>query len=111
MKVLFDEARAFLYISDNFGGNIDLNPKQALELMDFLLREAETIRGYTLVEEMAEAEQEMQALDTSVDPDGLDKEGQQAWNEYQRPEAIEPVKHWATEWEKHSLLDYRKEEF
>lgn len=46
MKLLFDEARAFLYIADNFGGNIDLNPKQAMELLDFLLEKAEDIREY-----------------------------------------------------------------
>jgi hypothetical protein len=46
MIKFFDEARAYLYVSDNFGGNIDLKPQQAMELLDFLLQNAEDIRGY-----------------------------------------------------------------
>lgn len=34
-----------------------------------------------------EAEQEMQALDEQLDPDGLDEQGQATWNEYQSEES------------------------
>lgn len=44
-----------------------------------------------VVGEAYEQEQDMQQLDTAVDPDGLDKEGQAAWNELQRPDALEPL--------------------
>jgi hypothetical protein len=36
-------------------------------------------------------EQDMQQLDTAVDLDGLDAQGQEAWDELQKPEAIEPL--------------------
>lgn len=64
LTVTFDEARAFLYISDNFGGNIDLNPKQAMELLDFLLQKAEDIRGYITPEDIAQG-----YLDTAIGQD------------------------------------------
>jgi hypothetical protein len=35
-----------LHIADNFGGSVQLNPVQAMDLMDFLLRHAERIRKY-----------------------------------------------------------------
>jgi hypothetical protein len=36
-------------------------------------------------------EQDMQQLDTAVDPDGLDAQGQTAWNEYEKPNALEEL--------------------
>src|SRR5437879_2221266 len=77
---LFDEGRAYLYIADNFGGNVDLNPQQAIELMDFLLLHAEDIRGYTL--KYGGEEQKMQVLEEAM------------WEEYLDEEAIEPVRSW-----------------
>ena len=35
-----------------------------------------------------QAEQEMQALDAKLDPDGLGAEGQQAWNAFQKEEQL-----------------------
>jgi hypothetical protein len=52
MKVLknftitFPEQQGMLNISDNFGGSVQLNPVQAMDLMDFLLRHAERIRKH-----------------------------------------------------------------
>jgi hypothetical protein len=39
-----------------------------------------------LAEDIMQAEQEMQALDAKFDPDGLDKQGQAAWDEYESEE-------------------------
>ena len=85
MEILFDEARAYLYISVGLGRSIDLNPKQALELMDFLLQRAEDIRGYTLVEQMHEAEAGMQALESKMwekYQNGRDKPSEEAIDYY-----------------------------
>lgn len=37
-----------------------------------------------IIQEWIEAEQGMQALDQALDPDGLSKEGQEAWGEYEK---------------------------
>lgn len=42
--ITFPLEQGMLNISDNFGGSVQLNPVQAMDLMDFLLRRAETIR-------------------------------------------------------------------
>lgn len=34
-----------LHIADNLGGSVQINPVQAMDLMDFLLRHAERIRA------------------------------------------------------------------
>jgi hypothetical protein len=46
-----------------------------------------------IIQEWIEAELEMQDLDQALDPDGLDKEGQAAWNALQAEKAIEPVEY------------------
>jgi hypothetical protein len=67
--ITFPESKGVLHIQDNFGGAIQLNPVQAMDLMDFLLRHAERIRGHMSTD----------ALETA------------AWESFQRQNAIECI--------------------
>jgi hypothetical protein len=44
--------QGMLSIQDNAGNTVLLNPKQAIDLMDFLLKYAELIRGYMSTDEL-----------------------------------------------------------
>lgn len=67
--ISFPESKGMLSIQDSIGGSIQLNPVQAMDLMDFLLRKAEMIRACMSTD----------ALETA------------AWESFQRQNAIECV--------------------
>jgi hypothetical protein len=84
LTIIFDEARAFLYIADNFGGNIDLNPKQAMELLDFLLQNAKDIRGYITPEDAAQS-----MLDKYQQEQGMQDFEEAMWKKWQE-DSVDP---------------------
>lgn len=67
--ISFPESNGTLNIQDNAGSAIRLNPVQAMDLMDFLLRHAGRIRKYMSTD----------ALETA------------AWESFQRQNAIECI--------------------
>lgn len=64
--ISFPESDGTLVIQDNAGGSVQLNPVQAMDLMDFLLRKAEVIRGHMRADAIEE----------------------RAWNEFLKQNAI-----------------------
>ena len=52
--ITFPESKGMLNIADNFGDSVQLNPVQAMDLMDFLLRHAEHIRACMSTDDVEE---------------------------------------------------------
>lgn len=67
--ITFPLEQGMLHISDKFGGAVQINPVQAMDLMDFLLRHAERIRGHMSTDAIEE----------------------RAWNEFLKQNAIDGV--------------------